>query len=89
MQVSTILTFLQVVLAHEMGSNISIDSISKNVGLNSGTASRNAYYWAEGHKQMQGGHRMISINFDLEDRRKRDLRLTEKGKAFTRKLFLS
>jgi DNA-binding MarR family transcriptional regulator len=82
MQVSTILTLLEIAHAESFGKDISVQDIEKNVGLYSGTASRNVYYWGEGHKAMKGGHEMITVNFDPNDRRKRSLRMTNKGHAF-------
>lgn len=86
MQVSTILTFLEVALAELEGREISVHDIEKRVGMKSGTASRNVYYWAEGHKDMTGGHRLITVTMNREDRRKRDLRLSPKGEAFLNQL---
>lgn len=83
-QVSTILTLLEIAAAEQRGEDISVQDIEKRVGLQSGTASRNVYYWGEGHKEMKGGHQMITIDFDINDRRRRSLRLTAKGKAFIR-----
>ncbi|MBZ9671637.1 hypothetical protein [Mesorhizobium sp. ES1-3] len=86
MQVSTILTLLEVAEAENRGEPISVQDIEIRVGLKSGTASRNVYYWEEGHKDMRGGHNMVSIDFDPKDRRRRSLRLTAKGKAFVSSL---
>lgn len=82
MQVSTILTLLEIAHAEASNTDISTQDIEHRVGLYSGTASRNVYYWGEGHKDMRGGHEMITIGFDPSDRRKRSLRMTNKGKAF-------
>ena len=82
MQVSTILTMLEIAAADLSGDDISVQDIEKRVGLLSGTASRNVYYWGEGHKTMSGGHEMVTIGFDPADRRKRTLRMTNKGRAF-------
>jgi DNA-binding MarR family transcriptional regulator len=82
MQVSTILTLLEIALAEQRSQDISVQDIEQRVGLQSGTASRNVYYWGEGHKDMRGGFEFINIGFDPNDRRKRSLRLTNKGKAF-------
>lgn len=82
MQVSTILTLLEIAVADAAREDISVQEIEKRVGLLSGTASRNVYYWGEGHKTMSGGHEMVAIGFDPNDRRKRSLRMTNKGKAF-------
>lgn len=82
MQVSTILTLLEIALAEERREDISVQEIEKRVGLGSGTASRNVYYWGEGHRQMTGGYEMITITFDPNDRRRRSLRMTNKGVAF-------
>lgn len=86
MQVSTILTLLEIAEAEMEGAPISVQDIEKKVGLLSGTSSRNVYYWGEGHKDMRGGHEMITIGFDVSDRRKRSLRMTSKGKAFINQL---
>jgi len=86
MQVSTVLTLLEIASAEERGDSISVQDIEKRVGLQSGTSSRNVYYWAEGHKDMRGGQGMVSIGFAPDDRRRRSLRLTNKGKAFIREL---
>lgn len=53
MQVSTILTLLEIALAEAKNEDISVQDIEKRVGLMSGTASRNVYYWGEGHKDMR------------------------------------
>ncbi|ESZ07246.1 MULTISPECIES: hypothetical protein [unclassified Mesorhizobium] len=81
MQVSTILALLEVAVANAKHEDISVQDIEKNVGIKSGAASRNAYYWGEGHQEMTGGYEMITIGFG-EDRRKRSLVLTNKGRAF-------
>lgn len=86
MQVTTILTFLEVAAAEGRKEDISVQEIEQRVGLKSGTASRNVYYWAEGHKDMTGGHEMITVTMNPADRRRRDLRLTAKGKAFITQL---
>lgn len=86
MQVSTILTLLEVAASDLAGEDISVQDIEKKIGLLSGTASRNVYYWGEGHKDMSGGYEMITIGFDPNDRRKRSLRMTNKGQAFVAEL---
>ena len=82
MQVSMILTLLEIARSEVLGDEISTLDIEKKVGLLSGTATRNIYYWAGGHQDVRGGHEMINVGLDLQDRRKRTLRLTPKGKAF-------
>jgi hypothetical protein len=86
MQVSTVLTLLEIAAAEQADKEISVQDIERQVGLQSGTASRNCYYWADGHKDMTGGYEMIRIDFDRNDRRKRSLTLTNKGRAFIRNL---
>ncbi|WP_173931440.1 hypothetical protein [Chelativorans sp. Marseille-P2723] len=86
MQVSTILTLLEIAEAELLNKAISVREIERNVGLLSGTASRNVYYWGEGHKDMKGGHEMVTIGFDPEDRRRRSLLMTPKGWAFINQL---
>lgn len=86
MQVSTILTFLEIAAAEQRGDQISVQDIERKVGMLSGTSTRNVYYWGDGHKDMRGGHQMIKIDFDPNDRRRRALNLTAKGKAFLSQL---
>lgn len=81
MQVSTILTLLEIARSDDLKSEVSVQDIEKQVGLLSGTASRNVYYWAEGHREMRGGHGFVRIDFG-KDRRRRALTLTPKGRAF-------
>lgn len=82
MQVSTILTLLEVAAAEEHGENCSNADIAKKVGLRSGTSSRNIHYWAEGSKDVTGAYEYVRVDFHPEDRRLRALRLTPKGRAF-------
>ena len=83
MQVSTILVLLETANAHQKGSEIIVDQITKMIGIQNTAATRNVHYWADGHKQMpNGGHHFISVNIDLEDRRRRLLKPTETGDAF-------
>lgn len=86
MQVSTILTLLEIAKADIRGTPISTGDIEKRVGLLSGTATRNVYYWGEGHSAMRGGHEYVDVKMDINDRRRRVLRLTNKGKAFINNL---
>jgi hypothetical protein len=86
MQVSTILTLLEIALAEDKDEEISVQDLEKRIGLLSGTSSRNVYYWGEGHKDMRGGHEMVDVRIDPIDRRKRSLRLTHKGRAFINQL---
>lgn len=88
MQVSTILTLLEVALAEETRQDIAVQDIERYVGLKSGTASRNVRYWSdEGHSDMpNSGYDLVSVVLSLEDRRRRDIKLTSKGKAFINNL---
>lgn len=76
----------EIAAAQDRGEDISVQDIERKVGMKSGTASRNVYYWGEGHKDMTGGYEFITIAFDPSDRRKRSLRLTNKGRAFVNQL---
>lgn len=86
MQVSTMLTLLEVAQAAEAGRDISTQDIETRVGLKSGTASRNIYYWEDGHQENTGGHGFVSVRINHNDRRRRDLRLTPKGVGFINSL---
>lgn len=86
MQVSTILTLLEIAKAEATKKSISTSEIEKNVGLLSGTSTRNIYYWGEGHPDMRGGHKLVDVGFDINDRRRRTLTLTPKGKTFVAQL---
>ncbi len=82
MQVSTMLTILEVAAANMDKRPIAVQDLEQKIGMLSGTASRNAYYWADGHKDMKGGHEMVDVKISTVDRRRRELSLTSKGKAF-------
>jgi DNA-binding MarR family transcriptional regulator len=82
MQVSTMLTLLEIAAANEDRKDISVQDLERSIGLLSGTASRNVYYWADGGKDMTGAHQMVTIRMNPEDRRRRELVLNAKGKAF-------
>ena len=82
MQLSTVMTFIEIAKADLKGELISTADIERRVGLKSGTASRNIYYWAEGHKDMRGGHHMVDVRVDKQDMRRRILKLTQKGRFF-------
>ncbi|MCS4090127.1 hypothetical protein [Rhizobium sp. BK176] len=82
MQVSTILTLLESAKASMDGSPLSVSDLTDLIGMPSGTTSRNAYYWAEGHKDNTGRHLMLTISPNADDRRRRDIELTARGKAF-------
>lgn len=81
MQVSTMLTLLEIARSSDGTAEVSVQDIEEQVGLLSGTASRNVYYWAEGHREMRGGHGFVKVDFG-KDRRRRALSLTPKGRAF-------
>lgn len=82
MQVGTALTLLEIADAEHNGQDISTQDLEKRIGFQSGAASRNVYYWGDGHKEMGGGgHKMITVTMNVNDRRRRDLRLTPKGHA--------
>lgn len=82
MQVSTILTLLEIAYADELHRDISVSDVRERVGLKSGTASRNVGYWADGNRDVSGAYRMIRSDVSRADQRQRSLRLTEKGRAF-------
>lgn len=82
MQVSTILVLLEIAAAETRGETVSVQDVEKTVGLLSGTSTRNVHYWAEGHQDVRGSHRMVAITTDSVDRRRRNLQLTSKGRAF-------
>lgn len=81
MQVSTVLTLIEISEAEIGEREISVKDVEQSVGLQSGTASRNVAYWAEGHKEMNGGHNYVHIAFGT-DRRRRALTMTDTGRAF-------
>lgn len=86
MQVSTIITLLEIAKSEVNGREISTGDIEKRVGLLSGTATRNVYYWADGHKDVRGAHQFVEVKLDISDRRRRLLRLTHRGRAFVSQL---
>lgn len=86
MQVCTMLTLLEIAYAEKLGRDISTRDIETRVGLKSGTASRNVYYWEDGHQENTGGLGFVSVHINHADRRTRDLRLTAKGVGFINSL---
>lgn len=82
MQVSTILTLLEIAKADLMKKEIAPQDLEKLTGLLSGTMTRNVYYWADGHQDVTGGHLMVNVRIHPTDRRRRILSLTPKGRAF-------
>ena len=89
MQISTVQTLLEVAEGKLRGDSVSVQDIEKRVGLQSGTASRNVYYWGDGANGVTGAHQMVSIGFDPTDRRKRTIGLTAKGRTFLKDVFKS
>lgn len=87
MQVSAILTLLEIAEMQRKGEAASVQDIEKKIGLLTGTASRNVYYWADGAAGMTGAHQMVNVGFDPTDRRKRVLTLNAKGLAFIKDVF--
>ena len=86
MQVSTVLTLLEIAAHQEEGVKIHPLSLQKKIGYQSGTATRNIYYWCEGHKDVRGGHNYARVEADKTDGRRRELYLTDKGAAFMQRV---
>jgi DNA-binding MarR family transcriptional regulator len=86
MQVSTILTYLEIAHAVMGKQDITPGELEKRTGVASGTSSRNVYYWADGHPDMRGAYKFVTVNIDPMDRRKRELGLTPQGRAFVHAL---
>lgn len=82
MQLSTMLTFLEIAKADLLGKHVSTRDLQESIGLRSGTSSRNVYYWADGTADMVGSHRMVDVRIDPKDRRLRVVKLNAKGRAF-------
>jgi DNA-binding MarR family transcriptional regulator len=82
MQVSTILTLLEVANAQERGAPHSVQDIATKIGMNGSSASRNVHYWANGHKEMAAGKQMVQVDLDDEDKRRRIITLTDRGHSF-------
>ncbi|MEP1206074.1 MAG: hypothetical protein ABJL64_20120 [Rhizobiaceae bacterium] len=86
MQVSMILSFLEIAAAQDRNEVIGVQEVDRKVGLQSGTASRNVAYWGVGAPNISKAMEFVNIDFDPRDRRKRVLTLTPKGKAFYKKI---
>lgn len=86
MQVSTIMTLLEIAAADAEKRDITPGDIERRVGLKTGTASRNVFYWGEGHKEITGAHEMLDVVQAPGDRRMRHIRLNAKGKAFVNQI---
>ncbi|SDR08884.1 hypothetical protein [Pseudovibrio sp. Tun.PSC04-5.I4] len=86
MQVSTVLTLLEIAAHQEEGQTLHPHGLQKKIGYQSGTATRNIYYWCDGHKDVRGGHNYARVAADKSDGRRRELYLTETGTAFVRRV---
>ena len=86
MQVSTVLALVEIAIANEDKQDITTKDLEKAMGVMSGTASRNTYYWGDGHKMMSGAFGFVKVEMNPDDRRRRTLNLTEKGKFFINQL---
>lgn len=86
MQISTVLTLVEIAIATEEEREMTTRDLETTVGIKSGAASRNSYYWGAGHKEMTGGHQFVNVDMDPVDRRLRILSLSEKGKFFINRL---
>ena len=87
MQISTVLTLLEIARADSEDREVSTRDIEELVGLTSGATSRNIAYWAGGSNYMKGSHGYVNVGFHSQDRRLRSLTLTPKGRAFLKRLF--
>jgi DNA-binding MarR family transcriptional regulator len=87
MQLSTALVFLEIAKADLEERPITNRDIEKTLGMKSGTVTRNIYYWtSEGHPANTGTVGYVSVSVSLRDRRRRNIVLTPKGKAYIRSL---
>ncbi|KQR67851.1 MarR family winged helix-turn-helix transcriptional regulator [Rhizobium sp. Leaf341] len=86
MQVSTILVLLEIASADAAKADIAPQDLEKRTGLLSGTMTRNIYYWEKGHADVSGAHDMVTVSINPQDRRKRSLSLTNKGRAFVNQI---
>jgi len=83
MQFSTAQVFIEIATANLKGVNITNKDIQDRLGLNSGTVTRNIYYWTEeGHPSNSGQAGLVEVQVSLQDRRQRELKLTPKGLRF-------
>jgi hypothetical protein len=70
MQVGEILTFLHIALNQDEDSPISTGDLIRTYGMSNASASRSAYYWADGLADgKRGGFRLVDISLDPRDRR--------------------
>lgn len=87
MQVSTVLTLCEIAMADMTKQEMVVQDIQKKVGVSSGAATRNVYYWEEGYgKDDTGGHNYVMLKVSTKDRRLRTCHLTNSGKAFINNL---
>jgi len=80
-QLSTILTLILIHEHQDDDGGFTTGDIQRRLGISNSAASRNTYYWGEG-VDGTGGPELITIGWDVKDRRRRTLRLTAKGRAF-------
>ena len=87
MQMSTALTLTTIMAHQDERDGVSTKDLEKLLDMTSGTASRNAQYWAEGNKESGvSGFEMVKTVIDKRDRRRRILSLTYKGMRFLKQL---
>ncbi len=87
MQLSTAMALLYVADQQDKDGGVSTGDIQKWLGITSAAASRNSYYWGEGHSDMpHSGYGLVSVNIHPTDRRLRTLKLTARGEAFIKQL---
>lgn len=86
MQVSTVLTLLEVAANYSVGKETTQRELRTQIGLQSGTMTRNMRYWMGGHCENSGTLTYIEGRVQVNDRRQLLHSLSPQGRNFIRRL---
>ena len=85
MSLGAVRVLLFVAKNQDRQGGVTTSDLKDELGLSSAAASRYSYYWSYGHADpTHATSAMMDMVIDTKDRRKRLLRLTDKGELFLR-----
>lgn len=86
MQMQTALAFLYIAQRDETGLVTTVSDVGHYLNLSSASASRNVALLSQWSRKGTHGHQLVEINENPARRIEKHLKLTEKGKAFMKRL---